>query len=211
MKIHIDLDLFNDSGAFSIKKDIAKLEGFYLPRSAINTSVLNIVMDKRKSMDGKNDEFGRTNFIYFLIDINEAKNKARMIYIGETKDLPTRINTHKKNRLWWNVMVVFSNKDLEETDINAIERVLITEYEDSELYLVDNDQHPHKPIKDYHYEYAEYAVSIMEFLSYGITKAVINEAGDKKDNSTKEEAKVESDKGNRKGSEEGQKLGRWIF
>lgn len=189
MKILIDLDTFGASGAFSINKNIAKLKGFYMPRSAISSSVLNIVMDKRKSPDGK-DTCERTNFVYFLLDINEAKNIQRMIYIGETTDLPTRITTHKSNRKWWNVMVVFSNNDLEETDINAIERILIDEYEDSELYKVDNDQHPHKPIKDYHYEYAEYIVSIMEFLSYGITKNVIDESGEQKGDKPQEPSKV---------------------
>ena len=181
MKIHIDLDKFGSTGAFSINKDIAKLNGFYLPRSAITNQVLSLVMDKRKNGDGS-ETVERTNFVYFLLNINEAKDIKRMIYIGETTDLPTRVTTHKKNRQWWNVMVVFSNTDLEETDINAIERILIGEYEDSDLYKVDNDQHPHKPIKDYHYEYSEYIVSIMDFLSYGITTSVINEVGDEKSN-----------------------------
>lgn len=179
MKIHIDLDLGN--GAYQIGKDIPDLDAFVLPRSVINSDLLKKVSDK-----------SRKNFVYFLLDINEARNTKRMIYIGETTDLQTRINGHKKNKQWWNTMVVFSRDILTETDVKAIERLLIESYEDSDMYKVDNDQGSNKPFDDYHQKYVDYIVSIMDFLAYGITTSVINESGDKKDPKEKEEIRAES-------------------
>ena len=108
MKIHIDLDLGN--GAYQIGKDIPDLDAFVLPRSVLTPELVKKVSEK-----------GRKNFVYFLLDINEARNTQRMIYIGETTDLQTRINGHKKNKLWWNTMVVFS-------------RDILTEYDYAQLY-----------------------------------------------------------------------------
>lgn len=167
MKIHIDLDIGN--GAYQIGKDIPDLDAFVLPRSVLTPELVKKVSEK-----------GRKNFVYFLLDINEARNTQRMIYIGETTDLQTRINGHKKNKLWWNTMVVFSRDILTEYDVKAIERLLIESYEDSAMYKVDNDQGSNKPFDDFHQKYVDYIVSIMGFLAYGITKSVIPEAGDKK-------------------------------
>lgn len=169
MKIHIDLDLGN--GAYQIGKDIPLLDAFVLPRSVINNSLIEKVQKD-----------GRHNFDYFLLDINESRISKRMIYIGETTDLISRISGHKKKKQWWNTMVVFSRNILSEYDVKAVERLLIEAYEDSDMYRVDNDQGSKKPFDDYHQQYVDYIIDIMNFLSYGITTSVINEEGDKKPN-----------------------------
>lgn len=68
---------------------------------------------------------------------------------------------------------MFGNKYLNSDDLNAIEKLLIEEYENSDLYTIRNSVRSNAKLSEHHNEYREYIISIMDFLSYGVTKTII--------------------------------------
>lgn len=160
MKLHIDLNFGNN--VYEIHNDMRTMDCYQMQRSAISGTILNKIVAE-----------GRTRFVYFLLDINEAKDLKRKIYIGQTEDLPSRINSHKQTKLWWNTMVVFSRRGLMIDDIKALEKVLIERYENSDMYTMMNGTGSNANVYDYHAPMADYITNIMEFLTYGDAPSVI--------------------------------------
>ena len=74
----------------------------------------------RKDLDGPG--------VYLLIGPTESGVPAHRIYIGETDDLPGRLDNHNKNKDFWNRAIVFTSKDtnLNKAHIRHLEGRLIT-------------------------------------------------------------------------------------
>jgi hypothetical protein len=49
--------------------------------------------------------------VYLLADPTESGVPAMRIYIGETDDLPGRLDSHNKTKDFWNRVIVFTSKD----------------------------------------------------------------------------------------------------
>ena len=49
--------------------------------------------------------------VYLLIGPTESGVPATRVYIGETDDLPGRLDSHNKNKDFWNRVIVFTSKD----------------------------------------------------------------------------------------------------
>lgn len=66
--------------------------------------------------------------VYLLIGPTETGVPAIRIYIGETDDLPGRLDNHNKNKDFWNRVIVFTSKDanLNKAHIRHLEARLIT-------------------------------------------------------------------------------------
>ena len=65
--------------------------------------------------------------VYLLIGPTESGVPATRIYIGETDDLPGRLDNHNKNKDFWNRVIVFTSKDanLNKAHIRHLEGRLI--------------------------------------------------------------------------------------
>ena len=65
--------------------------------------------------------------VYLLIGPSESELKASQIYIGETDDLPGRLDAHHRNKEFWNRVIVFTSKDdnLNKAHIRYLEARLI--------------------------------------------------------------------------------------
>ena len=65
--------------------------------------------------------------VYLLIGPSESELKASQIYIGETDDLPGRLDAHHRNKEFWNRVIVFTSKDdnLNKAHIRYLETRLI--------------------------------------------------------------------------------------
>ena len=65
--------------------------------------------------------------IYLLIGPTESGFPLSRVYIGETDDLPGRLDSHNKNKDFWNRAVVFTSKDenLNKAHIRYLEARLI--------------------------------------------------------------------------------------
>lgn len=162
MKIHNIHIHFDFGNCLVIRNDTPLLDCYQIQKDNANAALIDKI---EKETSGK--------FVYFLIDINQAKNVKRNIYIGKTNSLMNRIISHRKNKDWWNTIIVFGNKYLSSDDIDAIEKLLIEEYENSDLYTIKNDVGSNAKLSEHHNDYREYIVDIMDFLSYGVTKTVI--------------------------------------
>lgn len=66
--------------------------------------------------------------VYLLIGPTESGVPPDRIYIGETDDLPGRLDNHNKNKDFWNRAIVFTSKDanLNKAHIRHLEGRLIT-------------------------------------------------------------------------------------
>ena len=158
-----------------IRNDTPLLDCFQIQRESVTPQLISKI---ETETSGK--------FVYFLLDINQAKNTKRDIYIGETESLLNRINSHKKTKNWWNTMIVFGNKYLQLDDIKAIEKLLIEEYVNSNLYVIQNNVGSNATLSDHHDSYRQYILSIMDFLYYGITKTIVaTDDGSKKPSKVK--------------------------
>jgi len=162
MKIHNIHIHFDFGNCLVIRNDTPLLDCYQIQKDNANAALIDKI---EAETSGK--------FVYFLIDINQAKNIKRDIYIGKTNSLMNRIVSHRKNKDWWNTIIVFGNKYLSSDDIDAIEKLLIEEYENSDLYTIRNDVGSNAKLSEHHNDYREYIVDIMDFLSYGVTKTVI--------------------------------------
>ena len=49
--------------------------------------------------------------VYLLIGPTESGVPSHRVYIGETDDLPGRLDHHTKNKDFWNRVIVFTSKD----------------------------------------------------------------------------------------------------
>lgn len=65
--------------------------------------------------------------VYVLVGPTDSGYPAQRIYIGETDDLPGRLDSHNKNKDFWNRAVVFTSKDanLNKAHIRYLEHRLI--------------------------------------------------------------------------------------
>ncbi|HQD92535.1 MAG TPA: hypothetical protein PK924_04605 [Bacilli bacterium] len=162
MKIHNIHIHFDFGNCLVTRNDTPLLDCYQIQKDNANAALIDKI---EAETSGK--------FVYFLIDINQAKNIKRDIYIGKTNSLMNRIVSHRKNKDWWNTIIVFGNKYLSSDDIDAIEKLLIEEYENSDLYTIRNDVGSNAKLSEHHNDYREYIVDIMDFLSYGVTKTVI--------------------------------------
>lgn len=65
--------------------------------------------------------------VYLLIGPTESGLLANRVYIGETDDLPGRLDSHNKNKEFWNRAIVFTSKDanLNKAHIRYLEARLI--------------------------------------------------------------------------------------
>jgi hypothetical protein len=65
--------------------------------------------------------------VYLLIGPTESGVPATRVYIGETDDLPGRLDSHNKNKDFWNRVIVFTSKDanLNKAHIRHLEGRLI--------------------------------------------------------------------------------------
>lgn len=162
MKIHNIHIHFDFGNCLVIRNDTPLLDCYQIQKDNANAALIDKIEEQTS---GK--------FVYFLIDINQAKNIKRDIYIGKTNSLVNRIVTHRKNKDWWNTIIIFGNRYLSSSDIDGIEKLLIEEYENSDLYTIRNDVGSNAKLSEHHNDYREYIVDIMDFLSYGVTKTVI--------------------------------------
>jgi hypothetical protein len=66
--------------------------------------------------------------VYLLIGPTESGVPSHRVYIGETDDLPGRLDNHNKNKDFWNRAIVFTSKDanLNKAHIRHLECRLIT-------------------------------------------------------------------------------------
>ncbi len=113
-----------------------------------------------------------TNFVYCLFNDKQAKDIKRDFYVGKTTDLISREIDHKRKKKWWDTIILFTEdkRVFEESDIGAVERILYEKYKDSELYDLKNTQHPKSDVDNFHTDYAEYIISILDYQGYGIEK-----------------------------------------
>ena len=65
--------------------------------------------------------------VYVLVGPSETGVLGSRIYIGETDDLPSRLDSHSRNKDFWNRVIVFTSKDenLNKAHIRYIEARLI--------------------------------------------------------------------------------------
>lgn len=121
----------------------------------------------KKIQDGDN-----TNFVYCLFNDKQAKDIKRDFYIGKTTDLISREIDHKRKKKWWDTIILFTEdkRVFEESDIGAVERILYEKYKACDLYNLKNTQHPKSDIDNYHSNFAEYIISILDYQGYGIEK-----------------------------------------
>lgn len=66
--------------------------------------------------------------VYLLVGPTESGVPAHRVYIGETDDLPGRLDNHNKSKDFWNRAIVFTSKDanLNKAHIRYLEARLIT-------------------------------------------------------------------------------------
>ena len=65
--------------------------------------------------------------VYLLVGPTESGLLPSRVYIGETDDLPSRLDSHNKNKDFWNRVIVFTSKDanLNKAHIRFLEARLI--------------------------------------------------------------------------------------
>ena len=78
--------------------------------------------------------------IYLLIGPSESELQAHRLYIGETDDLPRRLDDHNRNKDFWNRAIVFTSKDeeLNKAQIRYLEARLIGLADEANRAEMDN-------------------------------------------------------------------------
>lgn len=78
--------------------------------------------------------------IYLLIGPSESELQAHRFYIGETDDLPRRLDDHNRNKDFWNRAIVFTSKDeeLNKAQIRYLEARLIGLADEANRAEMDN-------------------------------------------------------------------------
>lgn len=157
--MRLTIDFLNSKGSYEIWNSDSLLCCYVVPRNAISSQLIQSI---EKEIRGN-------NFVYFLMDTNESKNQKRKFYIGETTALYNRMTSHKSNRKWWNQIVVFGGEDrkVDESCINALERLLIEKYQESGNFDLDNSEGSQARIKDDYKNKLDYILMILDYLGYG--------------------------------------------
>lgn len=157
--MRLTIDFLNSKGSYEIWNSDSLLCCYVVPRNAISSQLIQSI---EKDIRGN-------NFVYFLMDTNESKNQKRKFYIGETTALYNRMASHKSNRKWWNQIVVFGGEDrkVDESCINALERLLIEKYQESGNFDLDNSEGSQARIKDDYKNKLDYILMILDYLGYG--------------------------------------------
>lgn len=150
-----------DRGVRRIWQKPEILSCFIVDRNSLTKKLIE------KIQDGDN-----TNFVYCLFNNKQAKDIKRVFYIGKTTDLISREIDHKRKKEWWDTIILFTadKRVFEESDIGAVERILFEKYKGCDLYELKNTQHPKSDVDNFHNDYAEYIISILDFQGYGIEK-----------------------------------------
>lgn len=154
----LTIDFLNSKGTYEIWNNDSLLSCFVIPRNSISAQFVTRVEADTKG----------TNYVYFLMDTNEAKNVKRKFYIGETTSLYNRLTSHKSTRKWWNQAVVFTGerRKVDEACINALERLLIEKYEGSGKYDLDNSEGSQARITEEYKNKLDYILLILDYLGY---------------------------------------------
>lgn len=165
MKYYVDVF---DRGMYQIWEKPAILKCYVISRQVLSSSLI-----KKLFFDEKKNDYLYKNFVYCLFDDREAKNSKRKFYVGKTTGLISREVDHQRKKPWWDTIALFTEEDdyFEETDIGAVERILYEKYSDSGAFDLQNKQHPQSKMDNYHNNFAEYIISIMEHLGYGLENA----------------------------------------
>lgn len=158
MKFFVEV---TDRGVKEIWQKPMALRCFIVDRNSLTKKLIE------KIQDGDN-----TNFVYCLFNDKQAKDIKRDFYIGKTTDLISREIDHKRKKKWWDTIILFTEdkRVFEESDIGAVERILYEKYKACDLYNLKNTQHPKSDIDNYHSNFAEYIISILDYQGYGIEK-----------------------------------------
>jgi hypothetical protein len=111
-----------------------------------NRMIVATLIPRKKLSDVGNRQEVRKYGIYFLFGINEEKAKP-ISYIGETDNCFTRLNTHNREKDFWNYAVVISHKaNFTKAHVEYLEYLCVkTAREIGRFDTTDNKSTPTKP------------------------------------------------------------------
>ena len=126
--------------------------------------------------------------VYFLVNLNEARNTKRNIYVGETTNVYIRMIDHNRKKKWWTHAIIFTGdkRKVDESCVMALENLLIQKVKACGLYEYSNLQESKKDTdKDYDTKF-NYILNIMDLLGYPLdeeekTASVVDENKEEKD------------------------------
>lgn len=128
--IRLEINFINgdSNGVFSARNDIARYTMYGIPRNRIQEAINNL-------SDGLQG-------IYFLVNTNESKESQRYLYIGQTKQGPTRLINHKATKDEWNMAYMFlaEKEDISLQIADELEAYEISRFSDSKKYNIINNR-----------------------------------------------------------------------
>ena len=113
----------------------------------MNWTGLGIVVPREKWPSTKQRaELGRTG-VYILVGQTEA-SELPTIYVGEAREIRTRIDTHFQNKDFWDRAIVFtaSNNSLNTAHAKWLEYALVERASQAKRSLLDNATAPQEPL-----------------------------------------------------------------
>lgn len=112
--------------------------------------------------------------IYFLVNTKESKFEKRYLYIGQTKDGPSRLIDHKAKKAEWDVAYMFlAGKSVFPLQtVDELEALEIEKYKQCEAYNLINKK-PNKANPDAKTQHiVDIIDDVMTFLGYSSTEKI---------------------------------------
>lgn len=142
------------NGIFTARSDIARYTMYGIPRNLVQEAINELP-------DGLQG-------IYFLVNKDESKNVKRYLYIGQTKQEPTRLIDHKNKKPEWNMAYMFlaDKKDLDLQTTDELEAYEISRFFDSNKYNLINSRPNKASCSSLTQLFSESIEEVLSFFGY---------------------------------------------
>ena len=161
--IRLEINFIEDNkGVFSARNDISRYTMYGIPRNKIQSAINNLP----SGLQG----------IYFLVNTNEAKDKTRYLYIGQTKQGPTRLIDHKSKKDDWNMAYMFlaDKDDISLQIADELEAYEISRFFDSKKYRMENTRNNKATCSPITQMFSESIEDVLDFFGYDANRKEID-------------------------------------
>lgn len=170
--IRLEINFLNNDnkGVFSARTDISRYKMYGIPRDKIQSAINNLP----SGLQG----------IYFLVNTNEAKDKSRYLYIGQTKQGPDRLRDHRSKKDEWNMAYMFlaDKEDISLQIADELEAYEMSRFMDSKKYRMENDRPNTATCSPLAQMFSESIEEVLEFFGYDANRKEIESCESYDDN-----------------------------
>lgn len=144
----------DSSGVFIARNDIFRYTMYGIPRDRVQEAINNVP----EGLQG----------VYFLVNTDEAKSEKRYLYIGQTKQGPTRLIDHRLKKSDWNMAYMFlaDKEDISLQIADELESYEIARFSDSNKYRIENTKNNKATCSPIAQMFSESIEDVLVFFGY---------------------------------------------